>query len=211
LFFEDEEMGIVLLPYDKEIHTDTYETLRINLSSAVKGAQMLAKIQTLSVTDELTGLLNRRGFYQFASSRLQLLSRNPEMVTLVFVMDMDGLKNINDTHGHVVGDAAICAFAEVLKQTLREVDIIGRLGGDEFVIFSSVRSSNDDITIMNRIRENLDEYNKKHSPPFKLSTSIGSVILAEATQECLDAAIQNADSVLYREKNKKRKQGISRK
>jgi diguanylate cyclase (GGDEF)-like protein len=211
LFFEDEEMGIVLLPYDKDVHIDTYETLRINLSSAVKGAQMLAKIQTLSLTDELTGLLNRRGFYQFASSRLQLLSRNPEIVTIVFLMDMDGLKSINDTFGHAVGDAAICAFVEVIKKTLREVDIIGRLGGDEFVIFSSVRSANDDLVIMNRIRENLDEYNKTHSPPFKLSTSIGSVVLAEATQECLDAAIQNADSVLYREKTKKRKQGLSRK
>ena len=211
LFFEDEEMGVVLLPYEKEVHTDTYETLRINLSSAVKGAQMLAKIQTLSLTDELTGLLNRRGFYQFASSRLKLLSRNPDMITVVFLMDMDGLKNINDTYGHAIGDTAICAFAEILKHTLREVDIIGRLGGDEFVIFSSVRSPFDDLVIMNRIRESLDEYNKTHSPPFKLSTSIGSVILAEATQECLDAAIQNADSVLYREKTKKRKQGLSRK
>jgi len=210
LFFEDEEMGIVLLPYDKEINKDTYETLRINLSSAIKGAQMLSRIQTLSVTDELTGLLNRRGFYQFAMSRLQFLSRNLEMVSLVFLMDMDGLKHINDTYGHAVGDAAISAFAGVLKKTLREIDIIGRLGGDEFVIFSSVRYPYDDRIIMNRIRDNLDEYNKNHSHPFKLSASIGSVVLTEATQECLEAAIHNADNVLYREKSEKRKQGLSR-
>jgi len=210
LFFEDEEIGVVIFPYDRKVHMDTYETLRINLSSAVKGAQMLAKIQTLSVTDELTGLLNRRGFFQLASSRLQLLSRNPDMITLVFLMDMDGLKFINDTYGHAVGDAAISAFAGVLKNTLREVDIIGRLGGDEFVVFSSVRSPCDDNVIIDRIRINLNEYNTTHSPPFKLSTSIGSVTLEEATQECLDAAIQNADNVLYQEKREKRKQGLSR-
>jgi len=210
LFFDDEEMGMVLLPYDNNVHMDTYETLRINLSSAVKGAQMLAKIQALSVTDELTGLLNRRGFYQFTSSRLQLLSRNPDMITVVLFMDMDGLKFINDTYGHAEGDNAISAFAGVLKKTLREVDIISRLGGDEFVVFSSVRAARDDDIIMNRIRENLDEYNNTHSNPYKLSTSMGSVLLAEATEECLEAAIQSADSVLYKEKSEKRKKGLSR-
>ena len=210
LFFEDEEMGIVLLPYDKNVHMDTCETLRINLSSAVKGAQLLAKIQALSVTDELTGLLNRRGFFQFAYSRLHLLSRNPDMTTVVIMMDMDGLKNINDTYGHSEGDAAILAFANVLRKTLREVDIIGRLGGDEFVVFSTVRLAADDQIIIRRIRENLDEYNKKHSHLFKLSASMGSVVLAEATRECLEAAIQNADSVLYEEKAEKRKLGVSR-
>jgi len=210
LFFENEEMGIVLLPYDKNIHMDTYETLRINLSSAVKGAQLLSKIQALSVTDELTGLLNRRGFFQFAKSRLHLLSRNPDMTTIVLLLDMDGLKNINDTYGHSEGDAAISAFAGVLKKTLREDDIIGRLGGDEFVIFSSVKCITDDLTIMKQIRENLEDYNNTHSNRFKLSTSMGSVILAEMTVECLEAAIHNADSVLYMEKTEKRQKGISR-
>jgi len=210
LFFEDEEMGIVLLPYDKDIPIDTYETLRINLSSAVKGAQLLARIQALSVTDELTGLLNRRGFYQFAMSRLHLLSRNPDMVTVVLILDMDGLKNINDFYGHSEGDVAISAFAGVLKKTLREVDIIGRLGGDEFVIFSTVRYATDDQIIIRRIRENIDEYNNRNSHPFKLSASIGSVVLVEPTKECLESAIQNADSILYKEKSEKRSRGFSR-
>jgi len=210
LFFEDEEMGIVLLPYDNSVHMDTYETLRINLSSAVKGAQMLSKIQALSVTDELTGLLNRRGFFQFALSRLHLLSRNPDMITVILLLDMDGLKFINDTFGHAEGDIAISALAGVLKKTLREVDIIGRLGGDEFVVFSSVRLASDDKIIIRRIRENIDEYNESHSNPFTLSASMGSVVLAEASAECLEATIQNADSVLYIEKSEKRKQGLSR-
>jgi len=210
LFFEDEEMGVVLLPYDRDIHIDTYETLRINLSSAVKGAQMLSKIHALSVTDELTGLLNRRGFFQFALSRLQFLSRNPDIITVVILMDMDGLKHINDTYGHSEGDFALSEFAGVLKKTLREVDIIGRLGGDEFVVFSQIRTETDDAIIIRRIKENLDDYNNRNSHPFKLSTSMGSVILVEATQDCLEAAIQDADSVLYTEKTEKRKQGLSR-
>jgi len=210
LFFEDEEMGILFLPYDKNIHMDTYETLRINLSSAVKGAQMLSKIQALSVTDELTGLFNRRGFFQFALSRMHFLSRNPDIVTVVLLMDMDGLKHINDTYGHTEGDIAISALAGVLKKTLREVDIIGRLGGDEFVVFSSVSSLHDNQVIIDRIREGLDDYNSRHSHPYKLAASMGCVILNEATQECLEAAIHDADGALYEEKSEKRKLGLSR-
>jgi len=210
LFFEDEEIGVLLLPYDEHNRMETYEPLRINISAAAKGAQLLSRIRALSVTDELTGLFNRRGFFQFALSRLDFLSRNTDMLASILLMDMDGLKQINDTYGHTEGDIAISAFAEVLKMNLRKEDIIGRLGGDEFVILSSVKSDksnligNSDDFLIKRILESIDMYNEKGLHPFKLSTSIGSVILAEPTEECLDAAIQSADSILYEEKARKK-------
>ena len=216
LFFEDEEIGILLLPYDRNIRVNTYETLRINISAAIKGAQLLSRIQALSVTDELTGLFNRRGFFQFAESRLDFLSRNPDMVASVLLMDMDGLKNINDTYGHSEGDIALSAFADVLRMTLRKEDIVGRLGGDEFIVLSSITSDkssklgNNEDLIIKRIQDSLDSYNSRNVHPYKLSTSIGSVVLAEATDECLNAAILSADSILYEEKAKKRQQGLNK-
>jgi diguanylate cyclase (GGDEF)-like protein len=210
LFFRDEEVGVILLPYDANIPIDAYETLRINISTAVKGAELLSKIQTLSVTDELTGLLNRRGFHQFVYSRLQHLSRNKDMIPTIMFMDMDGLKTINDTYGHNAGDIAIAAFANILKDALREEDIIGRVGGDEFVVFSSVKSEKNSMQVEKRIREKLDEYNSQNLHPYKVMGSIGSVVLDSSTKECFESAMLSADSVLYEEKMEKKKKGLSR-
>jgi len=210
LFFRDEEIGVMLLAYDPIIPVDTYETLRTSVSTSVKGALLLSKIQELSITDELTGLYNRRGFFQFAFSRLSSLSRDTSRMPFVMFMDMDGLKSINDTLGHNEGDIAISVFAKVVKEALREEDIIGRVGGDEFVVFSSVKSKADGDQVEQRIRKKLDEYNKKELHPFEVHGSIGSIILSEATKECFEAAMLSADNVLYEEKMDKKKKGLSR-
>jgi len=210
LFFKDEEVGITYLPYDAQIPVDGYESLRINISTAVKGAELLSTIQTLSITDELTGLLNRRGFFQFVYARLPYLFRNTDIVPIVMFMDMDGLKKINDTYGHNDGDIAISAFAKILREALREEDIIGRVGGDEFVVFSSAKSKENGLKVVSRIRQRLDEYNSKKLHPYDVMSSIGCVVLETATKECFEEAMLNADSVLYEEKLEKKKKGLSR-
>jgi len=126
-------------------------------------------------------------------------------------MDMDGLKHINDTYGHQDGDIAISILAKILKETLREEDIIGRLGGDEFVVLSLIKTETDGETLIARIRENLDNYNKKKLHPYNVSASIGSIILTEASNECFETAVLSADSVMYEEKKAKKKLGLSRK
>ncbi|MCL1883595.1 MAG: GGDEF domain-containing protein [Defluviitaleaceae bacterium] len=210
LFFKDEEVGVMLLPYDPKIQIDAYETLRVNIAAAAKGAELLSTIQALSVTDELTGLLNRRGFFQFAHSRISHLKRRTEVLPHVMFMDMDGLKFINDTFGHKEGDIAIATFAKILKDALREEDIVGRLGGDEFVVLSSVTSKENGEHVVKRIRQELETYNSQKLHPYNIAASIGSVVLSEATKECLSAAMLNADNVLYEEKMAKKKQGLSR-
>jgi len=210
LYFEDEEAGVLLISYETETPVETYETLRINISTAIKGAELVSKIQTLSITDALTGLYNRRGFFQFAFSRLNSLSRNSEAVPIVLIMDLDGLKYINDTYGHKEGDNAIIAFANLLKETLRKDDIIGRHGGDEFVVFSSVRPDESGEQIVNRIKEKLAEYNSTKIHPYDISVSIGSVVLSDTTNECFETALHNADNVLYDEKTEKRNKGLTR-
>jgi diguanylate cyclase (GGDEF)-like protein len=210
LLFEEVELGVLYIPYRRKIHADTYEILRINISSAVKGAAMLSKIHLLSVTDELTGLYNRRGFFRFSLSRLLFVSRSTDLKPVVMLMDMDGLKFINDTYGHKEGDYAISKLAEILKKTLRETDIIGRLGGDEFVIFSTVKNGEDAQDISKRIRKSLDDYNDEHLHPYKLSASIGSDIFDEATNDGLENAIKRADLALYDEKKAKKEKGLAR-
>jgi len=210
LFFKDEEAGVMLLSYNPSIPIETYETLRVSISTAIKGSELLSKIQALSITDELTGLYNRRGFFQFSYARLPALSRETSRMPFVMFLDMDGLKNINDTYGHSEGDVAIAAFAKVLKDALREEDIIGRIGGDEFVVFSSVKSKEDGNHVEKRIRTKLNEYNRKKLHPYSVQGSIGSIVLDESTKEYFEAAMLRADNVLYDEKMKKKKKGLSR-
>ncbi|MCL2356451.1 MAG: diguanylate cyclase [Defluviitaleaceae bacterium] len=210
LFFEAEELGVLLLPYGGDILIDTYDTLRVSIAAAIKGTELLSTIRVLSITDELTVLLNRRGFFQLVGSRIAQLSRVPDVFAMVMFMDMDGLKEINDTYGHSEGDAAISAFANILKDSLRKDDIIGRIGGDEFVVFSSVKSAEDGNRVVQRIRDNLDEYNARGLHPYEVSTSIGSVLLSNISHKCFNEAMLYADSVLYEEKQRKRESGAAR-
>jgi len=211
LFFNDEELGVALLPYNNVNPIDIYETLRINISTAVKGAELMAKVRTLSITDELTGLLNRRGFFQFAYARLPYLNRHCNISPVVLFMDMDGLKLINDTYGHKEGDTAIAVCAKLLREVLREEDIIGRIGGDEFVAFTSVKTAENSKDVIRRIRKKFDDYNARKNHPYLVSCSVGAVILEPgATREKFDLTVQDADSVLYAEKMKKKGKGLAR-
>jgi len=210
LFFESEEIGILILPYNAKVHIDVYEYLRSNISTAIKGAGLISRIRTLSITDELTGLLNRRGFFQFSYARLKYMRRSTDIIPTVMFMDMDGLKHINDTYGHKEGDTAIHVLAKILKETLREEDIIGRMGGDEFIVLSLIKSPNDGEALIKRIRDNLDEYNSKKLHPYIVSASIGCIVLEDMSNECFEAAVLSADSVMYEEKKIKRSMGLSR-
>jgi GAF domain-containing protein len=95
----------------------------------------LEQIHTLSITDELTGLYNRRGFRLLADKLIRRAARGGEPFNLVY-LDLDGLKRINDTQGHGIGDSMISAAAGILRQTFRESDILARIGGDEFCVLA---------------------------------------------------------------------------
>lgn len=204
LFFADEELGVALLSYDSRMAMDVYAGLRIDISTAVKGASLISKIHMLSITDELTGLLNRRGFFRHASSNIKYMSRiGSDKIPVVMFFDLDRLKIINDTYGHKEGDTALVAFSKILKSTLRETDVVARLGGDEFVVFSTVDSPEGINQLEKRIRDSLEEYNSIKKHPYTLSSCIGSAVLDTLTTQCLEDAISNADCLLYEEKKKK--------
>jgi GGDEF domain-containing protein len=84
------------------------------------------------------------------------------------------------------------------------------MGGDEFVVFSSVKSKETGDFVANRLRAKMEEYNAKKLHPYEINASIGSTVLEEATKECFEAAILDADAVLYEEKMKKKAAGKSR-
>lgn len=109
---------------------DDVEGLRAALAQA---KSRIAQLETLAHVDELTGLLNRRGFRRELERAVSYSERYGVSVVLVMI-DLDGFKAINDTHGHPTGDAALVHVARLLSSNVRASDIVGRLGGDEFAL-----------------------------------------------------------------------------
>ena len=159
------------------------------------------KLHSLSRTDEMTQILNRRGFYEAAQC---IIDRYVSIgkTGLVIYGDMDGLKSINDTFGHEVGDKAIKAEANILKSIFRTTDIIGRLGGDEFAIVAPEMTKKDFAVIKKRIADKCKEYNQKEEDTFVLSISVGFSQFDE-NENCLDKLLNIADEKLYVEKREK--------
>lgn len=162
------------------------------------------ELHTLSITDELTGLLNRRGFFTLAEQQSRLAKRL-EKATLLVSADMDNLKGINDTFGHKEGDRAIVDAANVIKQSFRESDIISRFGGDEFVVFQIDNIDADSDALGVRVQKIIDQHNVKKSRDYVLSISIGSIRNEPNSSASLDELLAKADQLMYRNKKSKRR------
>ena len=164
--------------------------------------KMEEQLHKTAITDELTGLYNRRGFFPLAEQNLKLIARNNNRSFLLYA-DMDNLKQINDNLGHNEGDAAIVAASKILKETYRETDIISRIGGDEFIVFPVETSEDSSNAITVRLQRNLEIYNTISNLDYKLSLSVG-IVLINAESSCnVDELIVQADKLMYESKQKK--------
>lgn len=160
--------------------------------------KMEDELVTISITDELTGLLNRRGFVDIASKQLKIACRYTKDVVLFF-LDMDGLKIINDTLGHGTGDIALKDVADILRKTFRETDIISRFGGDEFVVMMPETSQQTFTTVLKRLQENIKD-NKLKGRDFDLSVSVGIAFYDDELPCTIDELITRADDSMYKQK-----------
>ena len=159
-----------------------------------------AQLENLSLLDDLTGLYNRKGFLAIANHQVKLAHRNSEPFAVAFV-DLDGLKEINDTFGHHAGNQALADTAVVLRECFRESDVLARLGGDEFAVFISEA---DDHKIRSRILNKLAAHNQAAGREYVLSFSVGIVAGNSDPDLEIDALLAKADSLMYQQKREKR-------
>jgi two-component system, cell cycle response regulator len=157
--------------------------------------------ENLSLIDELTQLKNRRGFFELASQALQVARRERQTMALFF-MDLNGLKLVNDTLGHLAGDEALRDTAQVLRTTFRGSDIVARIGGDEFVALAHLHSELDVATLGARLREHLREFNASGDRPYDVDLSIGATLVDEPADQDLEAFLARADEAMYQEKKR---------
>lgn len=165
---------------------------------AVKQALVDRELRSLALTDDLTGLYNRRGFLASATHHLRLAKRNDEAL-LLFFADVNNLKEINDSYGHREGDLALIRTADALEQTFRDSDILARLSGDEFAVLAAEASIENEESIRQRLERNLHKSSEAESP-YRLSTSIG-VARFDPNRPCSLAELMGqADRAMYEQK-----------
>jgi len=169
------------------------------IGEALEKQRLVAELRKLSLSDELTGLLNRRGFIRMAQHQLKLANRTKRQVLLLFA-DFDRLKQINDALGHRDGDRALIEFANVLTKTFRESDIIARIGGDEFVVLAVEAGEDRAETLLHRFWEKLDAHNAQGEQHHKLSISVGIAHYDPERPCSIEELLHRADAAMYEQK-----------
>ncbi len=153
------------------------------------------QLRALSVTDPLTKLFNRRGVTLAAEQELRHTKRTGGVLTVMF-MDLNGMKKINDTYGHDMGDSVLVFVAQVLRETFRDSDIIGRLGGDEFVAVALNASMETVEPMITRLRKNLMNCDY----PFAVTLACGAVEYGQEYDLSFSQLLKQADSEMYNDK-----------
>ncbi len=159
----------------------------------------------LSEYDEMTSIFNRRGFIERA---INMNRENAGKPAFCAFMDLDNLKQINDTFGHAKGDEALIAVSEILKKSVRSKDLIARLGGDEFIGLFITENPDFRYIFEERLKNAFAEYNRTSGHPFRVEISIGIAEFTCRQGMEISTFINEADRNLYDQKKHKRKSAL---
>ncbi len=195
-------------PYNLDIGKDFYKVLRRMLEQALAAGRnaerLIAKQQAeierlrmLSITDEHTGLLNRRGFSEALGRAMARAQRYREPAVLLLI-DLDEFKSINDTHGHAAGDFVLLAVAKNLKNAVRKLDDVARLGGDEFAV---ILNNAPEQMAERQASEIGDHLNGIIVPwndeKIRVRASVGNHCFGPETKESAQSIYERADDSMY--------------
>jgi diguanylate cyclase (GGDEF)-like protein len=165
---------------------------------AVKQTLLDRELRHLALTDDLTCLYNRRGFFAAATQQLKMAHRNAQQL-LLFFCDVNNLKKINDSFGHREGDLALIRAADALEQTFRDSDILARNGGDEFIVLAAVASGQRQETILRRLEKYL-KMSSASEKRYELSLSVGVARFDPKRVVSLGELMSQADQAMYEQK-----------
>src|SRR6266404_311772 len=184
------------------------ELLMRAVRCAAKQYMLQAELGNLALTDELTGLYNRRGFMALAERQLKLARRSGRGM-LLFMTDVDCLKQINDSFGHFEGDRALKRTADVLEETFRGSDVVARLGGDEFAVLAIEAAGHSEATIKTRLFECLKSISADESR-YEISLSLGLARFDPSSCTSIGELMVKADQAMYEQKRRRSKSPVER-
>lgn len=209
LYFNDEQYGVMLVETDAGVMSEVMNISR-QICTAIKLTQFMNQLEGAledvrkanirlvaeSVSDQMTGVYNRRGFIK-ESEKILCRCKGSHHKGAVLYADLDCLKMINDTFGHKEGDFAIRKISGLLAENLRPEDVVGRVGGDEFVAFLIDTDEQQINDICQNIKNCADSFNKTSDKPYNIGVSMGVYFFDTFDEENIDQLMSGADGNLY--------------
>ena len=192
--------GALKLIYMLNVQMGIQKQLENSLAKIKENNELL---ESISKKDELTGIYNRRGFFEKCDELICKPINKGKLAILIFA-DLDNLKLINDRLGHDDGDYALRACADILKESMRASDIVARIGGDEFAALAITESKMCGEAIYNRIKECMVKYNEGCEKPYYIGISVGYAEFNCSKGAQIEKYLDDADGRLYVDKKKKR-------
>jgi len=194
--------GVLVLWGDnlKPGDTEAFSIFGYQTSAALENAALLEKIKRMAITDEMTGIYNRRGINEYGQREIEVASRLTRPLSAI-MFDLDHFKVVNDTYGHPVGDEVLCEIVRRCKEKVREIDLFGRYGGEEFLLLIIGANLKQACIIAERLRLAVGS-NLIHTAAGDLpvTISLGVTTLTDETRT-IDDMIKAADIALYQAKN----------
>ncbi|WP_455529272.1 substrate-binding and GGDEF domain-containing protein [Ruminococcus sp.] len=198
-----------------DIFSDFYNIFLLNLSVTLERLwkndninqlyeqqkALYEKQMELSIHDELTGILNRRGFNEYSKAAIKRLRGRTAVCTMV--IDMDGLKHINDVYGHSEGDFAIKMTAHIITECCKSGEIAGRAGGDEFYIYASDYTREKLDSFSRELVRLCDEYNERREKPYRIEMSFGAYLCETDNSGSIEDFLKISDTNMYEQKMSK--------
>ncbi len=182
---------------------ELFENVGRQIGRVIERERHVDQVRTLSLSDELTGLHNRRGFLVLAEQAMKLATRRGAPLLLFFV-DLNGMKQINDTLGHEAGDRALVATARLLRGAVRDSDVVARLGGDEFVVLAGEGAASAGSTFAERIKREVEGHNAVPGA-LHLSLSVGKAVFDPKAPTTIEKLLVDADAAMYEQKAARRR------
>ena len=217
LYFGEKAFGYVVISYADNIieYPFIFFPWLMNINSMLKSicdkrstSLLISRLEDIYTKDDLTGLYNRQGFKLISEQFLTEAERLKKSL-FVAVFDLDGLKNINDTYGHLEGNFAIQVLGHALDNSVQEGDICARLGGDEFYVLGAGYTDDTAGLFMNHVQKYLENYNRLNTKSYKISASGGYYITSKFVLSDLQELFDKADHLMYETKKRKKKTSLN--
>jgi len=214
IFLQGKIIGVLSIQSVKEnmyseAEAGLFSSFADQVGMAIRNAKIYSEVKELATYDGLTGLYNRRSFFEIAEKEYKRATRYKHPFSVIMT-DIDYFKSVNDRFGHNIGDKTLKAFASELKAVLRETDIIGRYGGEEFTIITNLDKENA-VKLAERLRNHIESciIQTEEFGEFSITASFGVAELTSATQDLYEVLI-TSDKALYDAKNSGRNKVVSR-
>lgn len=196
-------ISVILVENTDESQIDKFYILASQFAFQIERIGLFDNVEKLSITDGLTKTFLRRHFSERFEEEL-IRSAASEVKLSIVMIDLDHFKRCNDTYGHLVGDAVLREFVEVLRKNVREIDIISRFGGEEFCVLFPETDKKGAFAVAERIRKAVEEHEiHAYDEVVKITVSIGVSSFPDDAKS-QEALVELADKALYESKDKGR-------